>query len=178
MHPRHCCANNPPTGFLAESCPDKQVQAWQLEPVLGPQSMVFTPLALHSPFWTGLPLCGSSGNVRGSWRLPVPQRLHRLLGLAQMPLGSGAINEKNPGQRPLGISWRDWPTVSPGRLGWGKGGERTCVQAHLYLGLLRLSEPGCPLCLLSLCCPEGSVNLGVYKTSAECPAPSRFYNCE
>lgn len=72
MYPRHCCTNNPPTGLLAESCPDKLVQAWHLEPWLGPRSVVFTPLALHVLLWPGLPLRGSSGNIYRSQRTLPP----------------------------------------------------------------------------------------------------------
>lgn len=130
MHPRHHYANNPPTGLLAESCPDKQVRAWHLGPALGPQSMVFTPLALHRPRWTASSVWELCKHL---WVTEAPLPLRGTPGSWTCP---DAINEQNPGQRPLGTGWRGWLTMLPGRLGWGRGGERTWVRVHLYLGLL------------------------------------------
>lgn len=72
LHPRQCCASNPPTGILAESCPDKQVHAWCLGPGLGPSSAVFTPLALQSPLGPGLLQGGMTVGQGGPCPLEVP----------------------------------------------------------------------------------------------------------
>lgn len=151
---------------------------WAGAPVSG-----LYPLALYRPLWPGLPLRGTLEMLVGheaTCTSEVPQVAATCPGAIRPRIGLSRTQGRGlwvlAGERlaSLGAHAHLAQTVLPGRL--GRGGERTWVPVHLYLGmLLSFSEPSSLLCLPSLCCAGC---LGVRKAPAEGPVSSMSQSCE